>query len=155
MLTTIYIYWFWYSQNLSFIVLSCKPLFLWFLINFFCYLQRALRLKWSLKISYFLNWQISIGLRFESICKRFTNLSQCYQQNYQQISLVHFVRIMILWEPSLVFLGKSRYPVCAANVFFCFAVACNFADMKGKRSIIFSLRDKKGEILHIVSPLLL
>ena len=29
------------------IVLSCKPLFLWFLIDFFCYLRRVLCLKWS------------------------------------------------------------------------------------------------------------
>ena len=43
----IYILWFWYSQNLSLIVLSYKPLILWFLIDFFCYLRRVLCLKWS------------------------------------------------------------------------------------------------------------
>ena len=35
MLTAIYIFWFWYSQNLLLIVLSYKPLFIWFLIDFF------------------------------------------------------------------------------------------------------------------------
>ena len=48
-LTNIYIFWFWYSQNLSLIVLTCKPLFLWFLIEFFCFFTASTLSKMKLK----------------------------------------------------------------------------------------------------------
>ena len=38
---------FWYSHFLTLIVLCCKPLFVWFLIDFFCYLLQKLCLKWT------------------------------------------------------------------------------------------------------------
>ena len=47
----------WYYHNLSSIFLSCKPLFLWFSIDFFCYLRQILCLKWSEKSAYHPNWK--------------------------------------------------------------------------------------------------
>ena len=44
-------------QQLVIDCLSCKPLFLWFLTDFFCYLQQTLSLKWS--------YYLHIGFRFD------------------------------------------------------------------------------------------
>ena len=58
MLTAIYIFWFWYSQYLSLIVLSF--FFLWFLTDFFCYLRQALCLNWSLKSAHLYLYMVEL-----------------------------------------------------------------------------------------------
>ena len=59
MLTTNYTFWFWYSHNLSWIVLSCKPLYIPLIFNWFLLLFMANTLT-KMKLKKCLSSQLSV-----------------------------------------------------------------------------------------------